>query len=232
MLVRAAREDWQAISHPRAVQLTWVVEAELLRQSGELEASDSTMSNAGSRSMREHEGYRHEISARIAHSRLNHQLALDLATAAFAEAVTVGSRLTAIHCGTLAVECAVSAARFDLASDLSKQLERVCAHVRDYENFELTEDMRVADQHAGRAVRILSTGFGPLKARIRSAVEHLDEAIALDPEEGWFRVELGFLDLISNQVEGARSHFESAADRIGIESFATALRLYAAELVA
>lgn len=209
---RSGRKVWASIGHDRAINLTLAIEAELLRRRGDLETAQKVLAGVTDEPAGGYEVERHRCAARLALDRGGYEEAAAEAQRTMQVSDRGGSRADAISGALLAVECLVAARRFGEAARVTTRVHALLNDMGTFCEWNATDNIRLADEHAARAVRIMVIGYGPDRARRRAAREHLEIAASLDPEFGWFQLELAFLDLgerrrrqaIRRLAEGAR----------------------------
>jgi tetratricopeptide (TPR) repeat protein len=209
--VRSGRKVWASIGHERAVNLTLAIEAELLRRLGDLENAQKVLASLTDESARGYEVERQRYAARVALDRGAYEEAAAEAQRAMQVSDRTGTRVDAVRDALLAVECLVAGRRFGEAAQVINKVDRLLSDLGTFCEWSATEKTRLADEHAARAVVIMVIGYGPDHARRRSAREHLEIATNLDPQFGWFQLELAFLELAEGRQRQAINYFAAAA---------------------
>ncbi len=210
--VRSARQMWVTMSHRRAVGFTYAVEAELLRRLGDLDEAQQALAAAGDEPARGFEAARHEFAARLALDRGDYEVAAAEAQRAMQVPAALVGQVGAAQHAVLAVQCLVAARRFNDAAKVGTEMSRLLDNLRIFTDWTPTDTTRLADEHAAWAVGIVVTGHGSLTARLRSAREHLEMAVDLDPGFGWFHLELAFLDLREHRQRAALGRLAEAVE--------------------
>lgn len=209
-LAEEARSLFQLMQHDRAVAYTWAIEAEALRQLGELSEAEQAIARAGVAPARGYEAYRLEVLCRIAIGNG------DLATAArFAAEAYEVTRCRALNgplarIGCLFVERLLAINQFEDAARIANEVAICGKAMHTNATWQPSEASSEADEHCARAVRVLVIGVGDLEARVHSAREHLDAAIALDSGEAWFHLEYGLLEIVASRSDQARRRLDTA----------------------
>ena len=112
----------------------------------------------------------------------------------------------------LAVEALCAAGHFREARKDLMQASRVCLSKLDaFCDWKSSDNTRLADEHAARAVRIMVAGQGSDSARLQAAREHLEMATSFDPAFGWFHLELAFVDFGQGRQRQAIRRLADAA---------------------
>lgn len=229
-LAGEARALFQMMQHDRAVAYTWAIEAEALRQLGELAEAERAIARAGAAPARGYEAYRLEVLCRIAIGNG------DLATAArFAAEAYEVTRCRALNgplarIGCLLVERLLAINQFEEAARIANEVAICGTALHANATWQPTKASSEADAHCARAVRVLVLGVGDLEARVHSAREHLDAAIALDPVEAWFHLEYGLLEIVASRSDQARRRLDQARQRTTDPALAAGLAGLSADL--
>jgi len=227
--VRAARRLWASIGHRRAVGVTHALEAELLRRLGDFDGAQQALTAAGDAPARGYEARQHAFAARLALDLGDYKVAAAESQRATRASVAI-DRLEATDYTLLAIECLMKARSFDQALHRAEtDLRRQLADLSAFTTWKPTKKTQLADEHAARAVDIVVEGRGPLSARRRSAREHLDMAVELDPDLGWFRLERAFVDLQTSRKRDAMQCLTEAAERTSDPVLRTAIEALRAE---
>jgi tetratricopeptide (TPR) repeat protein len=192
--MRQARQLWGSIHHDRAVSFSWASEADLLRRLGDLNEARQALSKATDAAARGYESERYICAARLALDRADYTEAICMAREAL-EVQVDADRRHQITVALLAVEALSAAGQFREAAKISASTQRLLSELDSFCSWRPSDNTRLADEHAARAVRILVAGQGSDSARLQAAREHLEMATGLDPAFGWFHLELAFVDL-------------------------------------
>jgi len=228
--VRSGRKVWASIGHDRAVNLTLAIEAELLRRLGDLENAQKVLASSTDEPACGHEVERQRYAARVALDRGAYEEAAAEAQRAMQVSDRTGSRVDAVKDALLAVECLVAGRRFSEATQVINRVNGLLSELGTFCEWSPIVKTRLADEHAARAVLIMVVGYGPDNARRRSAREHLQIATSLDPQFGWFQLELAFLDLAEGRQRQAIRHFAAAAQLTDEPALRTAIERMRADV--
>ncbi|MGD9703411.1 MAG: hypothetical protein AB7Q42_13935 [Acidimicrobiia bacterium] len=212
-LAREARPVWGSMPHERAVAITFVIEADALRKRGDLAGAAAALAQAVELPARGYDAAAKECAARLALDRGDPAAAARIAIEAVERTSATDERDGALR-AVLAVECLTTAGDFAAAAQMIDDLRDRVAHLAAFASWRPTEKLAGADEHGGRAVRTLVAGTGSLPDRIRSAREHLNAAIDLDPDLGWFHLELALLDVKHGRARQAAKRLGEAIERI------------------
>jgi tetratricopeptide (TPR) repeat protein len=202
---------WREIGHERGLWLARVLDADLCRATGDIGGARAALANTGKEAAHGFESVRYECVARLALKEGDYQEAADQASLAFRTRTADIDIGDLVDRGLLAVSCLVKARRLDEAAAVHAEVEKLIERLRGFTTWTPDEMSQLADQHAARAVRILVHGLGPLRARARAAVEHLEMAIGLDGTVPWYRLEIAFAELAAGRTQPAAAAFAAAA---------------------
>lgn len=208
--LRQARQMWKSIHHDRAVSLTWSYEADILRKLGKLDEARSALAKTTDTAARGYEFVRYECAARLALAAADYAEAASLARKAV-EIQAHTDRKRKVTVGLLAVEALSEAGRFGEAAEISTRVQRLLDELEAFCEWKPGDRAHLADEHAARAVRIMIVGRGSDGARLHAAREHLQIATQLDPDLGWFHLELAFVDLGQHRQRQAIRRLGDAA---------------------
>jgi tetratricopeptide (TPR) repeat protein len=208
--IEKSREAWQSIYHDRAVSLTWSTEANLLRRLGDMDGARDALAKASDITARGYESDRYICAARLALDCADYEEAASMARKAMS--VRIGpDRMHEVTVALLAVEAFSAAGHFREAAETSVSLRRLLDELETFSGWRSSDDTRLADEHAARAVHIVFAGQGSDNARLHAAREHLETATGLDPGFGWFHLELAFVDLGQGRQRQATRRLADAA---------------------
>jgi len=208
--VRQARQIWTSIHHERAVSLTWSSEADILRRLGDLSGAREALAKTMDTAARGYEVDRYVIGTRLALDTADYGKAAELAR----KLVTVSARTDRkreVTQALLATEALSTAGYSAEAAEISRTVQHLLDELEAFCKWKPTDNTRLADEHAARAIRIMVSGQGSDSARLRAAREHLELATQLDPEFGWFHLELAFVDLGQDRLRQAIRRLGDAA---------------------
>lgn len=223
-LASDAADRWTALGVDHAFCLTKAIEGELHRRLGEHEQADRLLAVAAGVPLEpvlsEHDAY----LAQLRFDRADYGAAADHAVRAFETSSSVDPAGDAVRNGLCAVTCLLAAGRTEDARATHAATARLIQSIAAARKWGPSEDSDAADRHAGRALRILVAGYGALEARARSAIEHLEIAVAADDATGWYQAELGWAYTMLGQPKPARKAFRVALERLPTPSLRRALQ--------
>lgn len=208
---REGRQVWASMHHDHAVSLTWAIEAELLRRTGDLDAAGDALSRAVNEPARGYESTRSDSAARVALDRGQVAQAAAEAERAMAASIHTGTRPEAAKAMLFAAECLLAAQRHAEAAQVAAKAQQLLNEIDAFCRWTPTADTRLADEHAAKAIRIVTSGYGTKDTRLRAACEHLESAANLNPRFGWFKLELAFIDLRQGNNRAAARRLTEAA---------------------
>ncbi len=222
--IERARESWVEMDHPRNVALLDIFHGDLLRRTGDLEGAEAMLRRAEIGDDTRYLGFLRECVARLARDRGRNQEAASAALSSFIVTSRTSYPISRVGRGLLATGYLTYARRLEEAAGVHAEVQGLLKKTQAFSSWRPTEESNQADEHAGRAVRILVSGLGPLEARARSAVEHLETAIEIDPSVGWYHLEMGWALTLINRPKGAARHFTEAARVTSEPTLRAALR--------
>jgi tetratricopeptide (TPR) repeat protein len=210
--VEPAQRLWQEMEHEHAIGNMFALRGELLRRTGDLAGAGAALRSSDTGPARGFEGDRHEYLARLALDEGRFDEAQAHAGRAMDRALAADDFVSALERGLVAEAALVAARRMGEAIAMANRVTALAQRLYDFSAWQTGSESEQADEHAGRAVRILVTGIGELSARVRSAVEHLEVAIVIDPSVMWYRLEVAFAEMAAGRQRQAAKHVADAID--------------------
>jgi len=208
--ISTARPIWEAMDHRHAVGFSYAILAEIMRRTGDLSGARDAMEFADTGFARGYEGDRYEYMAKLAQDEGEYSKGLTYAQRAAEVAASLGNAVDSVQRSLLALSCLVAARNLTdtraAHADLGVRLDSIACFVE----WQRTAESSQANEHAGRAVRILTTGAGPLSARSRSAVEHLEVAISIESDVEWYWIEAALAESAAGRSHQASERLKQA----------------------
>ena len=227
-----AQPIWEGMGHRHGVGWVRALRGELLRRSGDFEGARRELEAADTGPARGYERDALECRARLARDVGDHAEAFTYALQAANVARAVGNLTEAVESLTLAVDSLVRARRYAEASEINAAVGREVQALHAFAQWRPDLTTSRADEQAGRAVWILVHGVGPVRARARSAVAHLDDAIGLDGSVWWYWVEAAMAEAAGGRLREARARLDQAVRRADVGPMKSALEQIQARLAA
>jgi tetratricopeptide (TPR) repeat protein len=210
--VREARQAFALIGHDRAVGLTWSTEADALRRLGDLKGAHAALGQVTDTSARGYEVDYYTCAARLALDEGDREEATAQAQKAMRVQSPAGRRAIA-DTTHLAVEAFLAARDYPAAARTATSLHVLLDELAAFSTWQATAGTRLADEHAARAVRIMIDGHGSRSERLHAARDHLQMAMKLDQDFGWYHLDLAIVNLGDSQPRQAVRELIEAARR-------------------
>lgn len=225
-----ARELWQSMGHSRGVALTDVVLAEVSRRRGDYAAATDRLGAECPEPAMGLEDLWYRTAARVADDLGRHDEAAQHLRHLLGNASSAGHLRVAARTSALLVEILIRAGHLDDATEIADVFTETMKKVRELREYSPAEAAHLADEHNGRAVRLLSNDNKLLADPVRLAVQHLEEAISGDPVPFWYSLNQAYAFLRLGDKRAVRKAMKAAEVKAAGTPFEKAVHHLAREL--
>lgn len=225
-----ARRLWVSMGHERGIALTNAVMAEVSRRRADYTGA---MARLGSERPLPGLGFEEPwywTSARLAADLGRRDEAADYLKYVLDRSFQIGRLRAAARAAALLVELLIGADRYDAAVEVKDVLTDVMRRLGMLRQYQQTRTADQADEHNGRAVRLLSGQSNRSHDAVRSAIQHLEEAISADPGPFWYSLNLSYAFFRLGDKEAVREAMDTAEAKAVNTPFEQAVSHIAEEL--
>ena len=225
-----ARDLWVEMGNVRGVALADVVRAEVARRRGDFAGAQAVLGAGPPLVSAGLEEAWYTTAANLAAALDSFDEAVGHINASLEIVTRSGHLRDAARANARLVEILLYAGRNEEAVAATRQLSDLMDELSTLRQYQQSNTSQRADEHSGRAVRLLSAGSGRPLDTVRSAVQHLDEAQSADPGPCWYALNQAYAYLRLGDKKSVRRSIELAATKAADTIFAEPIAGLSAKL--
>jgi tetratricopeptide (TPR) repeat protein len=225
-----AAKLWSSMGHSRGLALTNVILAEVGRRRADYESARARLGSERPAPAMGLEDLWYKTAARVADDLGQYGEAERYLRIVLESSYRRGQLRVAARTSALLVELLIRAGDLDAAIDMAGKLTQIASSVRELRHYQPSAASTYANEHNGRAVRLLTMEAKHLNNPIRSAIQHLEEAVDSDPGPFWYSLNQAYAFLRLGKRTAALEAMDSAAAKASGTHFEEAVNHLTSEI--